>query len=95
MPSGGAPTVGVGEPNPGTSIPVEPNGGHGGGMVPLYGGNPLPHLLADLTSWFTHGDNHGGGYPPLYAAPPASGDGLYITPGDGEASPSYGDGVTG
>jgi hypothetical protein len=94
MPSGGgAPAIAVGEPNPGAPIPVEPNGGPGGDVGPLYGGNPLSHLLEDLSSWFPHGNDHSGGYPPFYAAPPASGDGPYIIPGYGEASPDHGDGL--
>ena len=59
---------------------MEPNGGPGGDVGPLYGGNPLSHLLEDLSSWFPHGDDHGGGYPPFYAAPPASGDGPDMIP---------------
>jgi len=86
------PGIAVGEPNPGEPIPVEPNGGPGGDVGPLYG-NPLSHLLEDLSSWFPHGDDHGGGYPPFYAAPPASGDGPHIVPYYGEASPGPGDGL--
>ena len=33
------PGIAVGEPNPGEPIPVEPNGGPGGDVGPLYGGN--------------------------------------------------------
>ena len=32
------PGIAVGEPNPGEPIPVEPNGGPGGDVGPLYGG---------------------------------------------------------
>ena len=49
--------------------PVEPDGGPGGDVGPLYG-NPLSHLFEDLSSWFPHSDDHGGGYPPFYARPP-------------------------
>ena len=86
------PGIAVGEPNPGEPIPVEPNGGPGGDVGPLYG-NPLSHLFEDLSSWFPHSDDHGGGYPPFYAAPPASGDGPHIVPYYGEASPGPGDGL--
>ena len=35
------PAIAVGEPNPGEPIPVEPNGGPGGGGVPVPG-EPIP-----------------------------------------------------
>jgi hypothetical protein len=94
MPSGGgAPAIAVGEPNPGAPIPVEPNGVPGGDVGPLYSGNPLSHLLEDLSSWFPTGNNHGSGYPPFYAAPSASGEGPYIIPGYDENSPGPSDGL--
>ena len=63
------PGIAVGEPNPGEPIPVEPNGGPGGDVGPLYGG-PLSHLLEDLSSWFPSDDGHGGGEPPFCGTPP-------------------------
>ena len=82
-----APGIAVGEPNPGEPIPVEPNGGPGGDVGPLYGGNPWSHLFEDLSSWFPHSDDHGGGYPPFYAAPQASGDGPVNVPSYEEVPP--------
>ena len=66
--------------------PVEPDGGPGGDVGPLYG-NPLSHLFEDLSSWFPHSDDHGGGYPPFYAAPQASGDGPVNVPSYEEVPP--------
>ena len=81
------PGIAVGEPNPGEPIPVEPNGGPGGDVGPLYGGNPLSHLLEDLSSWFPSDDGHGGGEPPFCGTPPGSGDGPVIIPAYGEVPP--------
>jgi hypothetical protein len=84
------PAIAVGEPNPGEPIPVEPNGGPGGDGGPLYGGNPLSHLLEDLSSWFPSDDGYGG-EPPFCGTPPGMGGGPVIMPAYVEVPPGPND----